>query len=279
MEPQDEADAQGRETTGARRRRLRLRAPSRLAGAALFGGALGLALMVAPDLRQVALNSYQRVSAVLLAQPEFVIRRVEITGAPHLSDAQVLVALGLDQGPTRSLDFNAKGARWSVESLGWVKSATVRASPPQLVEVMIEERTLAARWRRGGRLALIDAGGAIIADHLAPERGLRGGATRTELIRAPLLIGAGADRSVAEALRLDAAARAAGLRPVALTRIGERRWDVQLDGGPLIMLPEEDPEAALAQLIDWARDTLLFDHGFTVLDFRDPLAPVGRPSP
>ncbi len=258
-----------------RRRRLRLRLTAS-AVAALCGAALGVGLMAAPGLRNIVADAVDRVGSVVLAQPEFVIRRVEIEGAAHVGDDEILAALGLDGGPINSLDFDAQEARRRVESLGWVSRATVRALPPQLVEVVIEERAPAARWRRDGRLALIDESGVVIADDLDPYNGARGGARLRQIITAPLFVGAGADSAAAEGLRLDEAARAGGLRVLGLTRIGERRWDLELLDGPRIMLPETEPEAALAQFVAWAAETDLLDHGFVVVDFRDPLAPVGR---
>lgn len=258
-----------------RRRRWRVRLTG-LAAAALFGGALGVALMAAPNLREAAVKAYERVSAVILAQPEFVIRRVQVEGATHVPDADIVAALGLTGGPISSLDFNVKTARHGVEALGWVSEARVRALPPQLVEVVIVERRPAARWRRDGRLALIDAEGALIVDDLAPYAGRRGGANLRDILSAPLLVGAGADAAAAEALRLDAAARAAGFEAVAWTRVGERRWDLEILDGPRVMLPSEGAEAAFAQFVFWARETDLLEHGFVAIDLRDPHTPVGR---
>lgn len=268
------------EATWTRRRAQRLRGavlrPSPMAIAAVFGAALGLILMAAPDLRRIALDGYQRVSAVILSRPPFEIRRVVIEGGAHVTDQEVVRALGLADGAADSLEFDPRIARIGVEALGWVRRAHVKKLPPQIVEVVIEERKLAARWRRGGRLALVDLAGAVIADDLSAESGKRGGARLKEFLDAPLVVGPGADQAIAEAVELDRMAAAAGLKVIGWTRIGHRSWDLELLEGPRVMLPSESPKEALSLFIRWRAETDLLDHRFVALDFRDPSAPVGR---
>ena len=249
--------------------------PSRTTIAMMVGAGLGLALIVAPSLREVVVGVYQRVTGVITERPDFVIRRIAVTGAGHVSDAELVEALGLTGGPVQSFDFDAFAARDRLEKLGWVARAEVRATPPQRVEVAIAERRPIALWRRGGRLALIDMKGFVIADDLDLTAGRYGGADPKLLLRLPLLVGEGAAKAAREGAMLDRAALDGGLKVVGWTRVGDRRWDVELLDGGRLKLPEKDPGAALGLFLHWAEATDLREHGFSYYDFRDPTKPHG----
>ena len=55
-----------------------------------------------------------------------------------------------------------------------------------------------------------------------------------------------------------------------LERIGERRWDLRLDGGRTIKLPARDPVAALMQLIRFDNASQLLARDVQVVDLRVP---------
>jgi cell division protein FtsQ len=61
-----------------------------------------------------------------------------------------------------------------------------------------------------------------------------------------------------------------------LVRVGERRWDIVLDRGQRIMLPQDQPVLAVERLlaIDAAEDLMARD--FTHLDLRNQERPTIR---
>ena len=73
-----------------------------------------------------------------------------------------------------------------------------------------------------------------------------------------LMAGKGAEDQVEEALRLFAVAGPLEQRMRGLVRVGERRWDVVLDRGQRIMLPETGAVTALERVIalDQVQDLL-----------------------
>ncbi|MCI4666161.1 MAG: FtsQ-type POTRA domain-containing protein [Neomegalonema sp.] len=254
----------------------RLRRPSPSTLALVTGAALGVALLLAPNLRSILLDGYTRVVGTLSSRPDFIIRKIAIDDAPHVSDAEIIAALGISDASTSSLSFDAHAARERIEAIGWVRAAEVRAKPPQLVEIKVTERSPDALWRRDGKLALIDASGAVIADDLDIAKGKFGGMKKDQLLRLPLIVGPGANTAAAEIIAFSAQARAAKVKVLSWTRIGDRRWDLELLDGPRIMLPEDAPKAALDQFLTWAKDTDLMKHGFQVIDFRDISEPKAR---
>jgi cell division protein FtsQ len=106
--------------------------------------------------------------------------------------------------------------------------------------------------------------------------GLAARADRPDL---PLIAGQGADAATPEALDLLSAARPLAARLRGLVRVGQRRWDVVLDRDQRLMLPAENPVAALERLIalDQAEDLLSRD--ILSVDLRLASRPVLRLAP
>ena len=97
-------------------------------------------------------------------------------------------------------------------------------------------------WRSAAGLELLDQNGVRVAE---VDSRLR----RPDL---PLIAGEGAEAHVPEALALLAETRPVAERLRGLVRVGERRWDLVLDRGQVVKLPEPDPVAG-AQAGDGAR--------------------------
>lgn len=235
----------------------------------MIGVALGAAAAAAPSVQRAVGDGFERMSAAMLSRPEFAIRRLEVTGMRRLSEDTLKEAVQNGVAERAALAFDYKGARRRIEALGWVERASVVLQPPNTLAIDIVERRPAALWRRGESLTLIDPSGVTIAEARA----------RSDHSDLPLLVGAGAAKEIGEALRLSRVAQSGGLQIGALTRVGERRWDIELLGGPRLMLPELEPQLALERAVQLAREAALFDLGFEVVDLRLPFAPTARPRP
>ncbi len=232
----------------------------------IFGVALGAAGAAYPPTRDVAISFYDSMRHAVLSRPEFRIRMVDVSGAPRVSDAEIVSALNLDPDARAALGFDARAARKRIESLGWVQSASVFIRPPQGLEIRVVQRTPAALWRRGERLSLLDRGGILIAELGEPG----------EWAHLPLFVGPGAQATLSEGMALRDEAQRAGLSVGALTRVGGRRWDLELMGGPRVLLPESDPFGALREVIAWTARADLLGRNFDVVDMRIAFAPTAR---
>ena len=51
-------------------------------------------------------------------------------------------------------------------------------------------------------------------------------------------------------------------------RIGERRWDLHLDNGIMVKLPEDHVDAALAELVELERQDGLLGRDISAVDMR-----------
>ena len=179
----------------------------------------------------------EQVSATagdMLIRAGFVVRDVTVEGRRRTARADLVAAVGLKAG---DMIFARPVAdiRRDIEALPWVRRADVRRRLPDRIYIRLEERRPFARWQMDGRLYLIDRDGVVIEP-------LQGG--RRDL---PLLVGRGAPARVDEVLKLNRDMPLAGRRIAAAVLIRERRWDVEMDNGVLIKLPEEGMATAWKQ--------------------------------
>jgi len=91
--------------------------------------------------------------------------QIEITGAQHVTKAQIMEVMGGDIG--RNIFFVPLAERkHQLEQIPWVESVSVMRFVPNRLGVEIHERTPVAFARIGSRVSLIDAGGTLM--ELAP---------------------------------------------------------------------------------------------------------------
>jgi cell division protein FtsQ len=121
-----------------------------------------------------------------------------------------------------------------------------------------------ALWRDGGTLRLIDADGIFAGVVNA----------RADRLDLPLIAGDGAQDHIAEALSLFRKARPQATRVRGLVRMGERRWDMVMDRGQRILLPEGDPTAALDRVMALQQAQDLLARDVAVVDMRNANRPT-----
>ena len=148
------------------------------------------------------------------------------------------------------LAFDPYGAKARLESLPWVRGATVVRRLPGVIYVRLVERRPLALWQHDGRTAVIDHRGAVIPG-IRPE-------AFTDL---PFLVGADAPEH----------ARA--------VRVRGRRWNVRLTGDIDVRLPERDPAAAWTQLAGLQRRHGVLERDIVAIDLRLPDRLVVRTAP
>lgn len=192
---------------------------------------------------------------------------VLVTGRVETSADDVLAALDVKKG-TPLFAFSPNAARDRLVALGWVRDARVERRLPDLIHVELEERTPAAIWQNGGALQLVDETGAVIgSDAVARYRGLR------------IIVGSDAPETFAQLFT--ALETRPELMPhvAAAVRIGQRRWNLKLDNGMDVLLPEEGVAAAWKVLADAVRNDALLERDLVHIDLRIPGRLVVRLSP
>ncbi|MBV7409372.1 cell division protein FtsQ/DivIB [Maritimibacter sp. DP1N21-5] len=238
---------------------LRVGLPVFLVAAVTFG------YISNPANRTAITDKVADVRESIEGRPEFAVKLMAIEGASPVVDGAVRDLLPIDF-PVSSFDLDLDAMQARVASLDVIEHVSLRVRPGGVLEVSVTEREPAVLWRRAGGIDMLDATGHRVAS--VTER-----AARPEL---PMIAGQGADERVREALAILDAAGPITPRIRGLVRIGERRWDIVLDRGQTIQLPEVAPVAALEQVLalDEAQDLLGRD--ITTVDMRTPARPTLR---
>lgn len=204
----------------------------------------------------VATTAYRFVQGEF-AEVGFGIDAIEITGQTLTDDKDIITLLTVGTGNS-TLTFDAQKAQARLEWLRAVKSATVRKVYPNKVIVSIVEKVPVARWRVGDTTWLIDEAGKKIGTDIA---------SYTDL---PLVIGEGAADDAVVMVRILARHEALKTDLAALSRIGDRRWDLIYRSGLRVQLPESGVAQALDRLEMYEKDYALLDRDVTLIDLRVP---------
>jgi cell division protein FtsQ len=229
---------------------------------------VALAAVGAWESRAVLVSGAETLSGLVqggFTRAGFSIGAIEITGQTLTQEQAVIKALEID--PTIStLNFDAEAARARIEELPAVASATVRKVYPRRLIVSIVEKQPVARWRVDGVTFVVDAKGEQIGED---------GGAYGEL---PLVIGDGAANDALVMIRN--LGRHPDLRQhlAALSRIGDRRWDMIYDTGLRVQLPEQGVAQALDRLDLYQHDYSLLDRDVTLVDLRVPEMVAVRPT-
>jgi cell division protein FtsQ len=193
------------------------------------------------------------------------VKEVVIEGRANTPEPLLRAAIGVAKGDP-ILGFSVADARARVETLSWVQHATVERRLPGTIVVNLVERRPFAIWQNQGKFVLIDRDGQVVADEDVAQ-----------FSHLPLVVGPGAPAGTA--VLLDALARHPSLqaRVVASVRIGERRWNLRLQSGTDVLLPEGAEPAAIERLESLEQAHALLDRPLQVVDMRLPDRLVVRP--
>ncbi len=153
-------------------------------------------------------------------RPEFMVKMMAIDGATPIVDAAIRQLLPVEF-PVSSFDLDLEAIQQEVAGLDVIKTADIHIRSGGVLDIDVKERDPVMVWRRDGALELIDPEGHRVATLTA----------RTARADLPLVVGAGANAAVPEALALFAAAGPLNDALRGLVRMGERRWDVALTSG------------------------------------------------
>jgi cell division protein FtsQ len=203
-------------------------------------------LLAQAEIRAIALS----------AQAGFRVEEVDVAGRVQTDRAALLAAAGLKRGDP-IFSFDLEDVRQRIESLPWVASAAVERRLPDYVAITLVERKPIALWQHNERISLIAADGANLGP-VAIE-------TRPDL---PLVVGGDAPAHAASLLALLAQHPDIASRVQSSSWIGSRRWDLEMDNGVEVRLPETGLAEALSQLADAEASTRLLERDVSAVDLR-----------
>ncbi len=239
-----------------RRRRadsLWLRAGARVGGLLVMLGGVLLGLQHSGQMEETV----QALLGDSAARMGLVAEQVEVRGLTYRSPQSVLAALGVDAGGSL-VGFSAARARRMLENLDWVKHAEVLRRYPNGLLITIEERKPLARWRVDGQEVLVDREGVAISS-LDMRR----------FAHLPLVEGEGANREAAALVNLLSATPEVLSHLSRAVLVDERRWNLHMRSGLVVLLPERDAGAALQRLAVLQRRHGVLQRALRRLDLRD----------
>lgn len=110
--------------------------------------------------------------AGLLYSPVLDVDRIEVAGAHHLSEAQVVAASGIGIGE-RLYDLDLDIARRRIARLPWIRRVRVERRWPDGVRIRVSERKpLVAVATEGGQRLVVATGGVVVGPAKGFEAGL-----------------------------------------------------------------------------------------------------------
>jgi len=212
-------------------------------------------LFAAGYVHRASARADKAVSAIA-ADAGFGISAIRLSGARYAPPGEILGALGFQPGDS-IFGVDPQRARENLRKLDWIADAQISRHYPDLVFVNVVERAPFALWQSDRGPYVVDGSGKPIAP--ADSRRFR---------RMPLFIGdvpAGAGHLVA-AIHLNHAVAA---RAKAMQRVEGRRWNLILDDGVVVKLPEDNWQREIAALEHLIVDRAVLERDITEIDLRD----------
>jgi cell division protein FtsQ len=198
----------------------------------------------------------ETVAQSVTASVGFAIEDVRVSGNDQTSEIDILQLLGLD-GTTSLVALDIEAARKKLSELPWVEYAEVRKVYPTTIEVMLKERQAFGIWQHGTELSLIERDGKIIA----PLRD-------SKFAALPLFVGRDAETAAYTFEQELAGWPELKNRVRAYVRVAGRRWDLHLDNGVVLKLPERNIHKALAVLSRLEAEQGILGRDIAAVDLR-----------
>jgi cell division protein FtsQ len=162
-----------------------------------------------------------------------------------MTGAQTLPALDVD------------AARQAIEAMPWIEKATIVKEYPNRVRIAVVEKQPFALWQRDKDLWIVDHDGKEIVPYAT-----------TRFTDLPFVVGPGAAREASDILDKMALVPELDTRVKAYVRVGDRRWDLRLDNGVVVRLPELEPIEAAAAVMRLDRTEGLLSRDIVSVDMR-----------
>jgi cell division protein FtsQ len=188
----------------------------------------------------------------------FRIASIALSGERHVSREEILGTAGVT-GTASLLFFDVEAARDRLKTNPWIADATVLKLYPDRLQIGIKEREAFALWQQAGRVSVVAGDGTVLEPYVNPS-----------LSRLPLVVGLGAAARAKDFLGLLDSYPDLRDQVRASVLIGERRWNLRLQNGLDIRLPETGVASALVALVALDKDKKLLSRDIVAVDLRLP---------
>ncbi len=223
-----------------------------------------LAALFASGVIGRGIHAVDRGIAAVTADAGFGISEIHISGNRRTPYRQVLEVLGMKPGQS-IFSADLWSARNRLSHLDWIASAEVHRRYPDAIFVTLVEKRPFALWRppanaRGeAPIYVVERNGSPITSREIEK-----------FRRLPKLVGAGAPQAAADLVDAVATHRAIAARIAAYVRVSDRRWNLILDDGVVVQLPETGWPRQLDALEHLIIDGSILERDITQIDLRSP---------
>ncbi len=204
---------------------------------------------------EIVLDFYRKV----IERPEFMLSALSIQGSSDSLNAEIREILGLNF-PISSFDLDLADLRNRVLSLPPVETAEVRLEGGSILHVKVKEKVPALLLKDDTGIHVLNKNGDYIRPLLSTEYGSK----------LPVITGEGAQKAAAEAFILFSALYDKLDEVRGLVLVGGRRWNIVLNSGQVIMLPEKKSEQAVQKILILDKAEKILSRDIAVFDFRLP---------
>jgi cell division protein FtsQ len=194
----------------------------------------------------------------------FGVYEIQITGNRRVPTDTIFAALGLKAG--QSIFFiDLPAARARIMALDWIASVDVVRRYPDAIHVTVVEKRPFALWQtppdaKGeAKLAVVERSGGVITTQ-----------DTQKFSSLPKLVGAGAPEAAAELVDAVMSHRAVSARTAAYERVSGRRWNLILNDGVVVKLPESGWAKELDALEHLIVENGILERDITEIDLRSP---------
>ena len=205
-----------------------------------------------------------RAIDTVCADAGFGISEIHITGNRRTPYSQILEVLGMQPGQS-IFSADLWSAQRKLAALEWISSAEIHRRYPDAIFVTLVEKRPFALWQ-----APADAHGEAPIWVVERNGTLITSRDVEKFRRLPKLIGDGAPASAADLVDAVQAHRAIAARIAAYSRISDRRWNLILDDGVTVELPEAGWQKELDALERLIIDKGILERDVTQIDLRSP---------
>lgn len=233
----------------------------------LCGIVLGLVLIGALFASGVIGRGFHAIGRGLdtvTADAGFGISEIHITGNRRTPYRQILEVLGMQPGQSIfAADLWSAQAR--LASLDWIASAEIHRRYPDAIFVTLVEKRPFALWQPpadahgDAPIVVVERNGKVITSRDVEK-----------FRRLPKLVGAGAPETAADLVDAVQTHRAIAARIAAYARVSQRRWNLILDDGVTVELPESGWQKELDSLEHLIIDNGILERDVTEIDLRSP---------
>ena len=194
----------------------------------------------------------------VVADAGFGISEIHLSGNSRVPPETILAALGMKPGES-IFAAPLREARARILGLDWIASADVVRRYPDSIFVTVVEKRPFAIWQSPQGVAVVERGGGVITT-LGVEK----------FARLPKLVGPGAPEAAAELVDAVMAHRAVAARVALYEYVSQRRWNLRLNDGVVVKLPETGWKKELDALEHLIVDSGILERDVTEIDLRSP---------